>query len=75
MAIFLTTVTAGVPKFSDRPGAHWRLSPDGTQAIVEFFGTRRDYARAKAESGTTELTRRDARALGRRWDGRAGGRA
>lgn len=72
MAIFLTTATGGTPKFSDKPGAHWRLSPDGTQAIVEFIGTSEDYAAAKANPGTTELTRREARALGENWDSRRG---
>ncbi len=72
MAIFLTTATAGTPKFSDQPGAHWRLSPDGTQAIVEFIGTSEDYAAAKADPDTTELTRREARALGETWDSQSG---
>ena len=68
MALFLTIVAGGVPRFSDMPGAHWRMSPDGTQAILEFLGTREEYALAKADPDTTELTRGRARAIGKQWD-------
>jgi len=75
MALFLTTATNGVPKFADKPGAHWRLSPDGSQAIVEFASSPQDYAEAKADPSTTELTRRQARAQGKQWDDQMGGGA
>lgn len=75
MGLFLTTAANGVPKFADKPGAHWRLSPDGTRAIVEFEGSPEDYAQAKADPDTTELTRRQARAQGKQWDDRMGGDA
>ena len=75
MAIFLTKVVVGVPKFSDKPGAHWRRSPDGTQAIVEFIGNRTEYRTAKTNRDTTELTRRQARAMARQWNRQLRGRA
>lgn len=68
MALFLTSVDQGTPKFGGKPGAHWRTSPDGAQAIIEFISTRADYAEAKADADTTELTRRQAQELGRQWD-------
>ena len=68
MALFLTPIVNGLPKFSGKPGAHWWVSPDGTQAILEFFGTIDDYAEAKGDPDTTELTRGRARAIGRQWD-------
>ena len=68
MAFFLTPVIAGVPKWADQPGAHWRQSPDGTQALLEFTGPRQAYAAAKADPETTELTRRQARTVARQWN-------
>ena len=68
VALFLTTVNVGTPKFSDKTGAHFRLNPNGTQAIVEFWGTPDDYAEAKNDPDTEELTRRRARALSHQWD-------
>jgi hypothetical protein len=75
MALFVTSVTQGAPKFAGKPGAHWHMSPDGTRAIIEFIGTRADYAEAKADPDTTELTRREAQELGRQWDEQLGGGA
>ncbi len=73
MAIFLTSMVEGVPKFAGKPGAHWRASADGLQALIEFLGSRDDYTEAKADSDTTELTRRQAQELGRQWDALLGG--
>jgi hypothetical protein len=75
MALFLTTAAGGVPKFADKPGAHWRLSPDGARAIIEFLGGPADYAEAKADPDTRELTRREARAQGKLWDDQMGAEA
>lgn len=75
MALFLTSVNQGTPKFAGKPGAHWRTSADGTQAIIEFISARADYAEAKADPDTTELTRRQAQELGRQWDELLGGGA
>ena len=75
MGLFVTTATNGTPKFADKPGAHWRLSPDGKRAIIEFAGSPEDYAQAKADPDTTELTRRQARAQGKQWDDQMGGDA
>ncbi len=68
MAIFLTLVENGAPRFSYKPGASFRLSPDGARAILEFEGSLDDYAEAKADPDTRELTRDEARALAREWD-------
>ena len=73
MALFLTSVNQGTPKFAGKPVAHWRMNPDGTQAIIEFISTRADYAEAKADPDTTELTRREAQEVGRQWDELLGG--
>jgi len=68
MAIFLTGVEGGVPKFAYKPNASFRLSPDGAQAILEFEGNLEDYEEVKADPDTTELTREAARQLAREWD-------
>jgi hypothetical protein len=68
MAIFLTRVEGGVPRFAYKPNASVRLSPDGAQAILEFEGNLDDYEEVKADPDTTELTREAARQLAREWD-------
>jgi hypothetical protein len=68
MAIFLTRVEDGVPRFAYKPNASFRLSPDGAQAILEFDGNLDDYEEVKADPDTTELTREAARQLAREWD-------
>lgn len=68
MAIFLTRAVDGVPRFAYKPGASFRLSPDGARAILEFEGALEDYEEVKADPDTTELTREAARQLAREWD-------
>lgn len=68
MAIFKTIVTDGNPKFHYKAGCHWRLSPDATEAVIEFKGTYEDYREAKNDVDTIELTRRQALEIVRQWD-------
>ena len=68
MGYWKTKVISGKPKFSDKPGCHWRMSPDGTVAIIELTGTRADYDELNGDVDTTELTRREAEELSRSWN-------
>lgn len=68
MGYWRTPVVDGLPKFHDKPGCHWRIKPDGTQAIIEFTGTREDYDDVNADPDCDELTRTEAGELARSWN-------
>ena len=68
MGFWKTKVVSGTPKFSTKPGCHWRISPDGTEAKIEFSGTRADYDELNQDTDTTELTRKQAETLARSWN-------
>ena len=68
MGYWKTKVIGGQPKFSDKPGCHWRISPDGTEAIIELTGTRADYDEINGDIDTQELTRHEAEELSRSWN-------
>ena len=68
MGYWKTKVINGKPKFWDKPGCHWRISPDGTEAIIELTGTRDDYDELNGDTDTEELTRREAEELARSWN-------
>lgn len=68
MGYWKTKVITGTPKFSDKLGCHYRISPDGLEAILEFTGTRADYDEINQDADTVELTRRQAEELSRSWN-------
>ena len=68
MGFWKTKVVEGLPKFHDKPECHWRLKPDGTEAIIEFSGSREDYDEVNQDPDCTELTRKQAEELARSWN-------
>jgi hypothetical protein len=68
MGYWKTKVINGTPKFSDKPGCHYRISPDGIEAIIELTGTRTDYDEINGDIDTQELTRHQAEELARSWN-------
>lgn len=68
MGYWKTKVIDGSPRFSDKPGCHYRLSPDGLEAIIEITGARADYDEMNTDPDTVELTRREAEELSRSWN-------
>ena len=68
MGYWKTVVADGKPKFHDKPDCHWRMKPDGSEAIFEFIGSREDYNQMNADPDTTELTRKQAEELARSWN-------
>ncbi len=68
MGYWKTKVINGKPKFWDKPDCHWRIKPDGTEAIIEFTGSRADYDELNKDIDTQELTRNQAEELARVWN-------
>lgn len=68
MGYWKTKVIDGHPKFWDKQGCHYRISPDGAEAIIELTGTRTDYDEINQDADTVELTRRQAEELARSWN-------
>ena len=68
MGYWKTKVIDGVPKFGHKPGCHWRIKPDGAEAIIEFVGAREDYDQMNVDADTVELTRKEAEELARSWN-------
>jgi len=68
MGYWKTKVIKGKPKFHDLPDCHWRISPDGKEAIIEFIGEREDYEKLNQDPDTQELTRKQAEELARSWN-------
>jgi hypothetical protein len=68
MALFRVTAKDGIPAFSYKEGASWRLAPGGLEALVEFEGSGGEYAEAKSAPGASEMTRDKGQILGKAWD-------
>ena len=68
MGYWKTPVVDGIPKYSDKPNCHCRVKPDGTEAIIEFQGSREDYDEVNQDPACVELTRNQAGLLARSWN-------
>lgn len=68
MGYWKTPVADGLPKYHDKPNCHCRIKADGTEAIIEFAGTRADYDEVNADPDCEELTREQAAELARSWN-------
>ena len=68
MGYWKTIVIDGKPKHWNKPDCHWRIKSDGTEAIIEFVGSRADYDEVNQDTDCEELTRKEAEQLARSWD-------
>lgn len=68
MGYWKTPVADGLPKYHDKPNCHFRLKPDGMEAIIEFEGSRTDYDEINQDPDCIELTRSQAALLAQSWN-------
>ena len=68
MGYWKTPVIDSLPKYHDKPNCHYRIKADGTEAIIEFSGSRDDYDEVNQDPDCTELTRKQAGELARLWN-------